>query len=278
MKDYSYHKKVIADVIEKLREQDIDLYLIITAEGCDPMTEFIPGVDTVGASAYLFAKDGTKWATASNIDAQDVEESELFDKVVRYQDYDQTLAQMVLELKPKKIALDYSEDNALPTSSITPSTDMAFAAALSSAASPGRPGPDVGSEHDASMAMAIKTANVLFRYSLIRTSFCSECRPGDKAYPEPRILRDSLGEDIHAPCLGGEDIRHREARLDIEIREFECPPYDCLGKEHEPVLRRFQPPEDAKADKGYGRKEAVPIEWIDRDNQASLREIKLMAE
>lgn len=112
MKDYSYHKKVIADVIEKLREQDIDLYLIITAEGCDPMTEFIPGVDTVGASAYLFAKDGTKWATASNIDAQDVEESELFDRVVRYQDYDQTLAQMVLELKPKKIALDYSEDNA----------------------------------------------------------------------------------------------------------------------------------------------------------------------
>ena len=48
MKDYSYHKKVIDDVITKLNESDIDLYLIITAEGCDPMTEFIPGVDTVG--------------------------------------------------------------------------------------------------------------------------------------------------------------------------------------------------------------------------------------
>ena len=44
MKDYSYHKKVIDDVITKLNESDIDLYLIITAEGCDPMTEFIPGV------------------------------------------------------------------------------------------------------------------------------------------------------------------------------------------------------------------------------------------
>ena len=35
MKDYSYHKKVIDDVITKLNESDIDLYLIITAEGCD---------------------------------------------------------------------------------------------------------------------------------------------------------------------------------------------------------------------------------------------------
>lgn len=83
MKDYSYHKKVIDDVITKLDESDIDLYLIITAEGCDPMTEFIPGVDTVGSSAFLFTKDGKKLATASSIDAQDVEESGLFDEVRR---------------------------------------------------------------------------------------------------------------------------------------------------------------------------------------------------
>ncbi len=110
MKDYSYHKKVISDVIAKLGELDIDLYLIITAEGGDPMTEFIPGVDTVGASAFLFTKDGKKLATASKIDAQDVEESELFDQVVRYEDYDAELAAMVKALKPKKIALDYSEN------------------------------------------------------------------------------------------------------------------------------------------------------------------------
>ncbi len=110
MKDYSYHKKVIDDVITKLKELDIDLYLIITAEGCDPMTELIPGVDTVGSSAYLFTKDGKKLATASKIDAQDVEESELFDEVIRYDSYDEELAQMVKALKPKKIALDYSEN------------------------------------------------------------------------------------------------------------------------------------------------------------------------
>ena len=112
MKDYSFHKKVIDDVIGKLNELDIDLYLIITAEGCDPMTSFIPGVDTVGAGAFMFAKNGQKIATASKIDAQDTEESGLFDEVIRYEDYFETVSKMVLQFNPKRIALDFSEDNA----------------------------------------------------------------------------------------------------------------------------------------------------------------------
>lgn len=109
MKDYSYHKRVIDGVIARLDALDIDLYLIITAEGCDPMTSLIPGVDTVGNGAFLFTRDGRKLAAASSIDAQDVEESGLFDEVIRYQDYDETLAQMVREAAPKRVALDYSE-------------------------------------------------------------------------------------------------------------------------------------------------------------------------
>lgn len=110
MKDYSYNKKVIRDVIEKLNKLEIDLYLIITAEGCDPMTSFIPGVDTVGSGAFLFARDGKKLALASSIDAQDVEESELFDEVIRYKSYEEDLAALVKKLAPKKIAFDYSEE------------------------------------------------------------------------------------------------------------------------------------------------------------------------
>lgn len=109
MKDYAYHKKVIDDVTEQLNALDIDLYLIITAEGCDPMTSFIPGVDTVGSSAFMFARDGRRIAIASSIDAQDVEESGLFDEVIHYNTYDDTLAETVKGLQPKKIALDYSE-------------------------------------------------------------------------------------------------------------------------------------------------------------------------
>ena len=108
-RDYSFHERVIADVIEELNHQDIDLYLILTAEGCDPVTELIPGIDTIGAGAYLFTKDGKKLAVASAIDAQGLDESGLFDEVIRFQSYDETVASLVRELAPGTIAMDYSE-------------------------------------------------------------------------------------------------------------------------------------------------------------------------
>ena len=51
---------------------------------------------------------------ATNIlkDAQDTEESGLFDEVIRYEDYNATVADMVLRYQPKRIALDFSENNA----------------------------------------------------------------------------------------------------------------------------------------------------------------------
>ena len=109
MKDYSENRRIIDDVIARLDALEIDLYLIITAEGCDPMTSFIPGVDTVGSSAFMFTRDGKKLATASSIDAQDVEESGLFDQVIRYENYDRTVADMVRRIAPRRIALDFSE-------------------------------------------------------------------------------------------------------------------------------------------------------------------------
>ena len=53
MKNFEFHNRVIHDVTEKLKELDIDLYLIITSEGSDKMTRFIPGVDNVG-SIFLY--------------------------------------------------------------------------------------------------------------------------------------------------------------------------------------------------------------------------------
>ena len=91
MKNFEFHNRVIHDVTEKLIELDIDLFLIITSEGSDKMTRFIPGVDTVGSGAFFFTKEGKRYGVASAIDAQDVEESGLFDEVIRYQDYDLSL-------------------------------------------------------------------------------------------------------------------------------------------------------------------------------------------
>lgn len=48
---------------------------------------------------------------ASTIDAQDVEESGLFDEVIRYQDYDETVAELLKKLNPKRVAMDFSEND-----------------------------------------------------------------------------------------------------------------------------------------------------------------------
>jgi len=104
---------VIEDVIRRLGELEIDLYLILTSEGADSMTGFIPGVDTVGSGAFFFLRDGRRFAVASVIDAQDVEESGLFDEVIRYQDYDKSVAELVKALAPKRVALDYSVEDPL---------------------------------------------------------------------------------------------------------------------------------------------------------------------
>ena len=112
MKNFEFHNRVIHDVTEKLKELDIDLYLIITSEGSDKMTRFIPGVDTVGSGAFFFTKEGKRYGVASTIDAQDVEESGLFDEVVRYQDYESAVAGLLERLNPKRVALDFSETDA----------------------------------------------------------------------------------------------------------------------------------------------------------------------
>lgn len=110
MKNKAYHEKVIADVTRELKAQGIDAYLILTGDGQDPMPLFIPGVDTVGNGAYLFTAGGRALAITSGIDAQDVEESGLFERVGRYQDYDTSLVELLLETSPKVLALDYSQD------------------------------------------------------------------------------------------------------------------------------------------------------------------------
>ena len=112
MKNFEFHNRVIHDVTEKLKELDIDLYLIITSEGSDKMTRFIPGVDTVGSGAFFFTKEGKRYGVASTIDAQDVEESGLFDEVVRYQDYESAVAGLLERLNPKRVALNFSETDA----------------------------------------------------------------------------------------------------------------------------------------------------------------------
>ena len=109
--DKALRENIIRDMTKKLEELGIDVYLILTSEGSDPITRFIPGVGTVGAGAFAFTKEGKRYALSTKIDAQDIEESGLFDQVIRYDSFERALKELMDSLSPRVIALNQSMDD-----------------------------------------------------------------------------------------------------------------------------------------------------------------------
>ncbi len=109
---HQINQEKINQAIKSLKEQNIDMWIIFSAEGSDPALPLVVGVKTVGKTFFIFTKEGEKIALCSNIDAQESEQSGLFDKVIKYDDPAVILKEMVEHFDPKTIALNYSvEDN-----------------------------------------------------------------------------------------------------------------------------------------------------------------------
>lgn len=110
MKNKEFHGQVIDKVIEKLNEQNIDVYAIITSEGSDDITtKFIPGVGTVGTGAFLFTKEGKCYSVSTSIDAQDIVETGFFAESLYYTEFSETIHDLWARLAPKRAAFNFSE-------------------------------------------------------------------------------------------------------------------------------------------------------------------------
>lgn len=111
---YQIQKEKLNQTIDSLRELEIDMWLILTSEGSDPCIPLITGVGTVGPGVFIFTKEGRKLALCSSIDAQDLEESELFDEVCKHTGSLETLlVETVRKLNPRNIALNISVEEHL---------------------------------------------------------------------------------------------------------------------------------------------------------------------
>ncbi|SKC36679.1 M24 family metallopeptidase [Maledivibacter halophilus] len=97
-----------------LKDCDIDLWLIYSSEGSDPCIPLITGLKTVGKTFFLITKEGKKYAIASVIDAQESQNSGLFDEVYIYSsDCEKLLREVIDKINPGKIAINYSMDDNL---------------------------------------------------------------------------------------------------------------------------------------------------------------------
>lgn len=111
---YAINKEKISQAQKYLCNLDIDCWLILTKEGSDPATPLMFGLSIVGDAALLITEEKVI-AICSSIDDQDIEESGLFNEVIKYSDsFSNSLKQVIEEdLKPEKIAINYSEKNHL---------------------------------------------------------------------------------------------------------------------------------------------------------------------
>ena len=99
-----------------MRDEAIDLWIIYASDRSDPVLPLIPGVATVGPGIFLFTADGARRAICSSIDAQDVEESGLFDTVSMYsatQSIEAPLRAAIASLSHRRVALNVSRDSHL---------------------------------------------------------------------------------------------------------------------------------------------------------------------
>lgn len=108
------HKEKINQVQHFLKELGIDCYIIKTKEGSDPSMPLLFGFSIVGDALLIITQNETIGITSS-IDAQDVVESNLFDRVLTYTSggAEEKLQEVISSLDPLRIALNYSKENPL---------------------------------------------------------------------------------------------------------------------------------------------------------------------
>ncbi|MFX0086890.1 MAG: M24 family metallopeptidase [Candidatus Hodarchaeota archaeon] len=101
-----------------MKENEIDCWLIFvreTAANPDPVMDHVIGGDIVWESAFLFISKNnifTKIAIVGNFDAPAEKRKDIWDSVISYKEgITQPLLEQIKRFNPRKIALDYSEDD-----------------------------------------------------------------------------------------------------------------------------------------------------------------------
>jgi len=107
-------KEKVEQAISYLNEGYADAWLIYASESSDPCLSLVPGVATVGPGIFLFTKDGGRYAICSSIDAQDIEESGIFQEVIKQgESIDESLRELLFKIAPNRVALNYSLEEPL---------------------------------------------------------------------------------------------------------------------------------------------------------------------
>jgi Xaa-Pro aminopeptidase len=103
--------------VEILKERGIDVWLTYVRESMsnvDPCLELIFDGDLTWESAIIITAEGEKIAIVAVHDAPDIEESEIYHRVIGYREgISEPLVNTIVRLNPRSIAVNFSENDPL---------------------------------------------------------------------------------------------------------------------------------------------------------------------
>jgi Xaa-Pro aminopeptidase len=106
-----------AQALAVLQELDVDLWVLLgreTGDICDPALRLVLPINVMGTSAFLFSRTGRQVAIVRAQDVAGVEATGIFPEVVGYpEDWGALVRQVIEEIAPRQIALNYDLDDPL---------------------------------------------------------------------------------------------------------------------------------------------------------------------
>lgn len=105
----------LAQAVEILDEQDVDLWLLLARESDtmgDPSMPLVIGTSVTWESAFLISRTGDHVAIVGTGDVENVKQTGAWDNVIGYvEGIGETLREQIAERDPNAIALNYSKDD-----------------------------------------------------------------------------------------------------------------------------------------------------------------------
>ncbi|MDD6467955.1 MAG: Xaa-Pro peptidase family protein [Erysipelotrichaceae bacterium] len=110
-----FNKGKIEIAYRSLEQNDVDMWIVAGQESAtksEPVLDILSDTEFIGKTALIFTKDHKARVVCTPIDANGYVMTNAFDEVRPFPiSFVDTLAEVIAEVKPKNIALDYSKNN-----------------------------------------------------------------------------------------------------------------------------------------------------------------------
>src|SRR5215813_3652311 len=115
MTDFTIQKEKLEQTVGILKEKAVDVWMTFvreTVHNADPALALIYGLDVTWQAAFIITSSGRRIAIAGRYDCEAIRQMGVYDEVIPYdQSIQPDLLRVLDQLKPKQLALNYSESD-----------------------------------------------------------------------------------------------------------------------------------------------------------------------